>query len=356
MEIVILVGISAVFFALLESNKIWKSGMFMSFFIIFIFLIIRIDFGNDYWMYYYFFDELDHDYVTYSSLNLYDDHFEIGWRVLNKTFSYLNLNFNSFITFLSLINVLVIYRFIKKYVPEEYYWFAVFLYVFNSDFLLIHLSAIRQMLAIMMVLFTIELVIRRKYFWFLIVLYITYTLHTSSLFLLILIPISMLDLKYSLRNFFILIFIYFALFLLGSFFGDLVNLIVGNYFDRYSTYTSDEGAVTSGLGLMVNFIFMASLFYAKKYIPQDKQFFINVSIISILLGVLAIKVMMVYRLNMYFMPFTLISFPLMLYYLKDFIYKTGILLLIMAFYLYSFYNFFYSEIYSEFYMEYHTYL
>ncbi len=356
MDVVLLVGILAVFFAFIESRKIWKSGMLMSFLIIFIFLMLRTNFGNDYWMYYYFFDQLDHDYVTYSNLNLYDQHFEIGWRVINKTFSYLGLDFNALIVFLSLINVVVIYRFIKKYVPVQCYWFAVFLYVFNPDFLLVHLSAIRQMLAFMLVIFSLEIILKKKYFWFILICIIAYTLHSSALFLLFLIPIKKISLQYSSRNFILLVVIYVLLFLMGNFFGDLVNLIVENYFDRYSTYTSDEGAVTTGLGMFVNFIFLISLFYAKKYIPQDKHFFINVSIISILLGVLAIKVMMVYRLNMYFMPFTLISFPLMIYYLKNFIYKRGIISLIMAFYLYSFYNFFYSEIYSEFYMEYHTYL
>ena len=354
MEVVIIVNIIAVFFAFLESRKLFSKGLFMSFLIIFIFLAIRKDYGNDYIMYSDFYKLLSQNYVKFSNLKDYDDHFEIGWRYLNKIFSTIGFSFNSFLIVLSFANCFIFYKFIKKYVPQNYYWLAIFIYVFNPDFMLIHLSAIRQLLAILIIIYAIPLVYEKKYIKFIILVLFSTLFHTSALFALFLVLISLINWKYSVRNTIILSVVYLSLFVVSAAVSDFMNSVVGLYFDRYSVYSEGEGKVKTGLGFFVIFILIIFLLTSKKNMSKDEQLLNNMTIFSLLMSVIGINLMMVYRLNMYYTPISIVTLPLMVHYTKDFFQKRLLILVLVFFYLYSFYNFFQSEIYGEFYEKYYT--
>ena len=86
----------------------------------------------------------------------------------------------------------------------------------------------------------------------------------------------------------------------------------------------------------------------------EQRKLMSVSILAIILSTLAIKVMMIFRLNMYFTIFSIVTFPLMVYHLKNRLFKIGLIALMFILYLYGFFGFFESEIYSDYYKVYKT--
>lgn len=354
MDVTTYIGMAAVFFALLNSFRFYKHGLLVSFIIIFIYLAIRVDFGNDYAMYEQFYNELDKSYVTFYDLTDYDEHFEYLWRVLNKLFSYLGLNFFSLIATISLLNVIVFYKLIKEYVPIEYYWLAVFIFAFTPDFMLIHLSAIRQLLAILIMLVSLKFLQKKQYYRFIIAVIIAYFFHSSSLVLLLLIPLSMLKLKTNNMMIIIISALYFSLFFLANQFSSFISTITSSYADRYDLYKDETGEVNSGLGFLLSFIYLIFTLAVYKYANDKQKLILKIAIFSILLSCMGIKVMMIYRVNMYFTPTLILTFPIVVSLIRDFFVKRIFVTVLVLVTLYFYLNFFKSDIYGEYYIEYKT--
>lgn len=67
----------------------------------------------------------------------------------------------SLVIVLTAFEISVYYWFIKKYIPKEWYWFAVFIYVFNPNFMLTQSSMMRQTLAMCIVLLSIPYIYKK---------------------------------------------------------------------------------------------------------------------------------------------------------------------------------------------------
>ena len=83
---VLFINILAVFFAFSEDKKLIRHGLKISFFIIFLFLALRYDYGNDYAGYLDGFYEINkHSWIDYTNTKeLF--HYEAGWVFLNRLF------------------------------------------------------------------------------------------------------------------------------------------------------------------------------------------------------------------------------------------------------------------------------
>ena len=147
---VAIVGLISMFFAAMP-RKQFKYGLEVAWLILFVFLAIRYDFGNDYMAYYDDFEMLN----SYAKFGIDSDaHNEPGWQILCHLFN--PLGFFAMVAFLTAIECYILYRFIKEYVPERYYWFAIFLYVFTPSIMLVGASMMRNMLAITLVIVSIK--------------------------------------------------------------------------------------------------------------------------------------------------------------------------------------------------------
>ena len=143
----ITIAIFNIVFVLLAYLAQYKGQAYLlkvSFVLIFLFLALRYDYGNDYRSYLDEFVRL----TSYSSLDYTDEteHFEKGWLFLYFLFK--PFGFFALVAVLAAFNCFIYYRLIKKYVLPNYYWLAVFIYVFNVGFMLTQLSSMRQTLAI----------------------------------------------------------------------------------------------------------------------------------------------------------------------------------------------------------------
>ena len=174
---VAIVGLISMFFAAMPQKQ-FKYGLEVAWLILFVFLAIRYDFGNDYMAYYDDFEMLN----SYAKFGIDSDaHNEPGWQILCHLFN--PLGFFAMVAFLTAIECYVLYRFIKEYVPERYYWFAIFLYVFTPSIMLVGASMMRNMLAITLVIVSMKYIKSRKIVPFVALIFVASQIHSSAIIL-----------------------------------------------------------------------------------------------------------------------------------------------------------------------------
>lgn len=177
--IVTIVGLAAMAISAIPRER-YKYGLETAWLLIFVFLAIRYDFGNDYMSY----------METFSWGVSFDDELgvyrmaresEPGWQFLCKLFH--PLGFFTFVALLTAFECYAFYSVTKRYVPERYYWLAIFIFVFTPSIMLIGCSAMRQMLAIAIFANSIKYIERRKFFPYIISIFIASQFHTSAVIL-----------------------------------------------------------------------------------------------------------------------------------------------------------------------------
>ena len=349
MEIALLTNILVVFFAFLESKKILKNGLFISFIIIFLFLSFRYNYGNDYTGYYKRFQEIN----RYVEFDIYDKqiNFEPGWSVLCILFK--PIGFFGMVGFLSFLYCYIFYDLIKKYVPFNLYWFAVFILVFSSEFLLTHLSTMRQTLAILTFIFSLRFIYKKN-----IILYITFvllasTFHSSAILLL---PIYFLQFVFFKLNKFLvglIFFLYCILFVSGEKIKPFINSFVTSFNDDYLLYDK-EGELNSGIGLFILSFFFLLVLVSHKFFKGEISMLYKLVILSFILIPFGLIIMMIARVGMYFSVFSIIVYPLVFEEVKIKSIKYLFLILLLSLTLKSFFDFFESPIYKDKYKEYYT--
>ena len=182
---VAILNIFVVFFAYQARHKRTEFFLKVSFGLIFLFLALRYNYGNDYSAYLKGFLEVN----RVETIDYFDKywHFDPGWIFLCRIFG--PFGFFAMMAVLALFNCFVYYRFIRKYVPPAYYWFAVFFYVFNPYFMLVHSSAMRQSLAISLFIFSIDYIYKKDALRYFLCIGLAALFHTSAL---VLLPIYLL--------------------------------------------------------------------------------------------------------------------------------------------------------------------
>ena len=140
MIVTIILGFFSVLFAFLAKYKNVMWGLKASFTLIFLFLSLRYNFGNDYKAYL----EAFYNNYGYSSIDFFDksNQFESGWMFLNYLFQ--PFGFFAMTAVLAFFHCMVLYNIVNKFVPKKQQWFAVFIYVFNPYFMLVYSSAMRD--------------------------------------------------------------------------------------------------------------------------------------------------------------------------------------------------------------------
>jgi transmembrane protein EpsG len=344
-----LLGITAMLFAFLAKYKSFKYGLEISFFLIFLFLALRYNFGNDYPSYLNSFLEINRFSTLDLTHNLGD--FEPGWKVLCRVFK--PLGFFVMTAFLTLTNSFIFYRFIKKHVPLSYYWLAVFLYVFNPSFMLVHSSAMRQSIAIMIFVFALDYLFKKDAIRYFFCIAFAAAFHTSALILFPVFLLGLFDWRIKRITRVILVFIFLSLFMFGSSIMPYLNQFVSEYFERYEFY-KDAGLIGSGLGVLYLFaLFMLTLYYESTQNKKTALVF-KIAIVSFIFIPLSLLIQLIGRVGMYFAPATIIVYPIILADLKKNTHKIIFLLSLILITIYGFVQFFSSEVFRDAFGTYQT--
>lgn len=349
MIITILLGCLSVFFAYISRFKNTTWGLKVSFVLIFIFLALRFNFGNDYKAYYESFISINQS----NSFGLFDSYnqFEIGWTFLNRLFE--PVGFFSMVAFLAAIHCFVIYRFIKKYLPVKYYWFAVFLYIFNTGFLLVLSSAMRQSVAITLFIVAIEFIYKRKALLYYATIMLASLFHTSALFLLPLYFLTYINWRINVPYAFLILVIFSSLFIFRESLTMQINSLVQTHFDKYETYQT-AGHIGTGLGVLFSSFLLILTITLSRYYKGENALIFKIAILSYLLIPLGLIIMMIGRLGFYLAPATLISYPLIFSKINNIILKRGLILSLVFINLYGFYQFFHSIVWKDAFGTYQT--
>jgi transmembrane protein EpsG len=331
-----------VLFAYLARYKGHEFFLKVSFFLIFLFLALRYDYGNDYPAYLLAFFDIN----SYASIDYLDTSwdFEPGWLFLCRLFQ--PLGFFAMVAVLAAFNCFVYYRFIKEYVSPGYYWFAVFLYVFNAALMLTHSSAMRQSLAICLFLFCIDCINKKHAIRYFLCIGLACLFHSSAEILLLVYLLGVFDWKINRTMAIFLFATYLLLFQYGGLLIPALNRFVGSNFSRYEEY-GGTAEMRSGLGLVFSSALFGLVLYYDFFQTEKTSLLFKIFILSYFIVPLSLSLAMLERLGMYFEPAMLIVFPTIVLNIKNFVFKIALLALIGFLTLYGFYMFFQSETYRE---------
>lgn len=346
---VVLLNILVVFFAYQARHKRTVFLLKVSFGLIFLFLALRYDYGNDYSAYLKRFLEIN----RVETIDYFDKYwgFEPGWVFLCRLFG--PFGFFAMTAVLALFNCFVYYRFINKYVPPAYYWLAVFFYVYTPGFMLIHSSAMRQSLAISLFIFSIDYIYKKDALRYFLCIGLAALFHTSALVLLPVYLLGLFDWKINKITAVSIFSLFLLLFVFGDSFLADINQFINTYFRRYEVY--EGGAeIGTGLGLIFNsFLFALILYYERSQIAEASLLF-KIAIISYFIIPISLLIMMLGRVGMYFLPVTIAVFPIIFSNIKNPILKNSTIILLGFITFYSFLGFFQSDIWKEAFGTYQT--
>lgn len=350
MVVTIFLGIFSAFFSYLSKYKEAEWGLKASFVLIFFFLALRYNFGNDYQNYMelhrQFLNIEDYDFTSPFSL-----FYEPGWVLLN--FGFQNFGFFSMNIFLALLSCFVYYRFITKYVPRNYYWLAVFIYVFTPEFLLIQSSAMRQSVALIFFLIAIDYIIEKRFIPFFLLVLLASMFHYSAIFLILVYPLVFFNKKIKILSSLSLVMAYSLLFLFSKSLAPLFQDLLLGINDKYSVY-QDQGSVNSGLGFVYfTFLLLVVIF-------NDKGHFLSIgllskiSILSFFIIPFGLIIEMSGRFSMYLSPALIIVYPQIVSNFKTPYPKVIFASILIIFTIYQFFSFFYSKTYYPYFFEYNS--
>lgn len=329
----------------------WKRSkilLFLPYLFIFVFSAIRIDYGNDYKSYYEKF--LGISSVQFEDLTSYFLSQEPGWLIFNWLFS--EFNFSIIILITSLFLCFSYAYLINNFVPKNYHWLAIFIFLANPDLFLINLSAMRQSISISIFLLSVNLILRKKTLLFYLNILFASLFHYSAILLLPFYHFRK-QLLYRINLFYALLF--FTFFMILLIFGDTVVQFllsaVASITNKYDYYT-DKSSIGSGLGIIVYFnILLLILFFDHKLKSKDR-IFTKLFLLSILILPLTLSINMIGRLILYFVPFSVIFYPLMVQTLQNIKQKVFFAFFIILLHFIFLLRFFSSEIYSHYYINY----
>lgn len=344
MLVVIILGILSMWFAWLESSWQYKHGLKIAWGLIFLFLALRYNYASDYTTYLEIFREInkypDIDWRNES----YPFEIEFGWILLCWLCK--PIGFFGMTAILALANCLVYYDFFKKYVPRKYYWFAISLYVFNPVLMLTLCSTMRQNVAILLFIFSINYIYNKNAIRYFLCIGLASLFHSSALILLPVYLLGFLNWKISKVTGFIIFSLYVSLFILGSYFMPYINQFISSYFTKYEIY-QDEGIVNSGLGIAyLSGLFILTLYYAR-FENKENSLIFKIAIIYFMSLPLFLYIQLSVRIGMYFMPATLIVYPIIFMSLKRKIYKIIFATSLLLVTSYMFFQFFESEVWKD---------
>ncbi|MBR1929681.1 MAG: EpsG family protein [Paludibacteraceae bacterium] len=347
MIVVVLISILALVFTILQSLGIWKHGMAYGFMLTTFLLMIHYQYGNDYNTYYDWFL-----YIADSNLGWKEifspDTFskDPGWFIISWLFSlpFGRSGFFMMVAVLSIIEGMIYYKFIERYVPENWYWLGMFVYLFHVCLYLLTFSMMRQSLAMALGLWAYTYIKDKKIVKSLLLLFLCLTIHKSSIVLLPFVFMAYLP-KEKGKLIAIVLTVFLVLFL---FVGRLTENIMGYLMliealsDYGSTYGHVDTNINFGLGYVVKLLTMycAFLYYIIHNNTKDSDSDI---IIMATVGILILPfegvITLMSRINFYFQMFYVAAIPLTYRYIPNQVIRIICIAAYIMFDIYGYYLF-----------------
>ena len=311
---------------------------------------IRYGYGNDFFAYKYMFD---HGYPE----DGFRDDVELGWFFLNKLFK--PFGFSSFVFFLTAIEHVMLYDLIRRYIPPQYYWLAVFIYVFNSDYMLIGLSMMRQFMVQLIGLYAVEFAVKKQLVPFLILFLIGFFIHKVALLLL---PLFLLPYIRS-NKWWLFVMVFVALYVVIHNMSAIIEVSfegIQNTGMKYANSYLNDDILIDNKSLEIKYIYhyfiylVLFLLNVNKLDQFDKTYSWMV-ILGVFFLPFAVLFPMAIRTSWIYTIAEIISLPLLFSKERIPLVKYGLISLFVFITLWIDYRtFFWSEIYGPYFENYHT--
>ena len=322
---------------------------------------IHYDYGTDYMTYYNLWQ------YKYSGLNigfLIDDFFgqtdwnEPGWLLLNAIFGFKN-GFFVLVAILNIIQNFIYYKLIKEYVPKDWHWLAMFLYLCMDCLYLVNFSMMRQGFAVALFVAAVMMMVKKRYVVSFVLVFLATTVHLSSFICFPLLLLYFLPLHKTKTVGLSLISLALFLFLFLNYTSGLFNIITS--FESLEKYGGQRETLDRiGIGYVINHIPNMVFLYAllsNKYFKDKKEKYFAVLAFSdiFMTPLLFVASAMAGRLGFYFLAFKVPSVSLLCSRLKNMTFRFLFIIIVFVITLYSYYNFFNASFYVKSYGgPYHT--
>lgn len=358
------IGIIALYFTFLYDREVIDWGFSFAMLLLIIFCAIRWEWGNDMVVYENNFDSFGIEGVNFWDVNKFslldtrsDRTIEIGWTFLNLLCQ--PIGFFGMVILLSFIEGGIIYWFIKSYVERGYTTFAVFLYVYNSDFLVLGCSMMRQWLAMCIILVAVHFLIKGKSFLFSLLVLLAASFHSAALICFIIYFLKALrNIRFqgiNIRLFFLIVFVW--TFAIGPIIAYFVNVLFGlPLLEQYSVYAlSSESGSSVGIATSLNILVVLICLFSLNDASDNNKIITWVYAGSLFFFPIAAIIPLSGRLLFFFNIFMLAALPNGLINLEDkFLIKILLICWVLFWTIYTFVTFFNSPTWIDAFMEYKT--
>lgn len=307
---------------------------------------LRYDFGNDYWGYF----DTFHDCQIYDSEDL---RIEIGWYYLCRLCA--PIGYFGLVIVITIFQNLVVYNFIKKNVEKDWWWFAVFIFAFNFNYMLLGCSMMRQYTAMVLCLWASQYILHKRIVPFTFFVGLAISIHTSA----ILFALTYLFAYFRpplYKKYIILISLVVVCVMIAS--SELMDAAINQFltlafFESYETY-SDWEAGTKSLGIVFELMMMTILMSSHPKQENDIQICNYTMLLHYLIMPFTFVILIVNRLSLYYSLFSLACFP---YAIKEIKNKSVQIMILVIFVFFTWRRFVQSitgETYGSFYQTFNT--
>lgn len=347
MGVIVFLNIFVIICSYLAKYNNYRSFFAIGFYVLTLVLALRYGYGNDYFNYFDVFQESQ----TNSFTNVDTDW---GWYFLCRLFK--PVGFKGFVVFHTILAQSLVYRFIRRHVEPKWYWFAMTIYLFQPNFMLLGCSMMRQFLAMVILLNALDAIVERKLLISFLIVLLAASIHKIAF---IFIPFVFLDyLKICFKNKWFYVGVLVLLFLVSRFQETILVGLATYMLDSQTDFTSyfysqDEGKIgIREIFLMSYFAFLMIRNYDKLSVTNQLSSILTLASVFVL--PFATMVVMLRRVMYIFMLFQVSSFPSVVNSERNNLYKISFVACFILFTLIDFVRFFHGETYGEYYMEFKT--
>lgn len=355
-------NILAFLLTLLDSNKALKGGMKYGFILVTIIAAIRYDYGTDYMSYLKDFNRVGAYSISYiwenqEQLQYSDAVFkDLGSVILFRIFN--PFGFFFFAALISSLQGFIYYQFIKENVRRNYYWLAIFLYLFQFEFYLLPMSMIRQGFSIALFVWSWHFIRQRKIFLPIILALLAISIHKSAIIFIPFMVLSYFPIKNGRLTSILLVGVLIVIFSTPS----LVHLLFENIAgaELLEIYVkSYEDEADGSMGIIRKVLAFIPFFLSINYIRHENvkpalRTLIVLSTIGVLILPFTSIIALISRLCYYFNIFMIVAIPISLGVIKNNIIRYFFTLIICASTVYQYYDIFFHSVYTKSYLEYQT--
>ena len=317
MFLVTVISLIAVLLSYISKQRKYDSLFKIAFILITYIACIHYNFGTDYESYYRIYNEINSSFDLKFFSVTEDYGIEPLWAFLNLVFSTFGdpIGFFMMVAFLNVVQNLIYYKLINKYVDPKNRWLAMLIYLFSTNFYLLNFSMIRQGFAISIVVLSVIYLLEDKYIKSILLVFIAGLIHTSAF---IILPFLLLRLV-KMENSKIIVLALWGAFVVFLMFSSLASSMIFSIlgsaiFGGYENYSSTYSGTGLGLGVALDSV----AYIATSYIllSDSAKMTYSHKIMSILMFVSFVilpflqYIMILGRIAFYFNVFSIVVLPM----------------------------------------------